>query len=372
MIDTKKRRSIEIYEDYWSLTVGHTDYFTRDTTSFKVLKLLNKFVNDNDKALKRGDSRYNELQKKVLLVSPKNAGTQASKEQSIRKEINQFIKIGFLEPGLVDSHFLTQKFLDASTIKKKQRIFSQILKDRAKFKCSVTNSEDTRNHMQFFLRTLEEVGKINLKDDVQGLMMCDISNIKKGFLTRDELNSYIAKSRNIDLLDRKYNQHAFLKNFLKKMIDLKEINNEVYFIEDANDIFKNIDLNEVRDNYQHRLWVRDLKEVANYKCMVDRFSSRGTGSHIKPWKDCRDQGTIETEAWDINNGIYLNKKLDDLFDKGLISFDQNGLIIVINKINNFNAEEIKNLKNQRLHKDFINPERMEYLRYHNKKWSLNK
>ena len=137
MIDTKKRRSIEIYEDYWSLTVGHTDYFTRDTTSFKVLSLLNKFVNDNDKALKRGDSRYNELQKKILLVSPKNAGTQASEEQSIRKEINQFIKIGFLEPGLVDSHFLTQKFLDASTIKKKQRIKKMI----GELKALVINDE---------------------------------------------------------------------------------------------------------------------------------------------------------------------------------------------------------------------------------------
>ena len=119
MTETKKRRSIEIYEDYWSLTVGHTDYFTKDTPSFKVLKLLNDFVDNNDKPLKRGDPRYHELQKKVLLVSPKNAGTQDSKEQSIRKEINQFIKIGFLEPGLVDKHFLTQKFLEASTIKKK-------------------------------------------------------------------------------------------------------------------------------------------------------------------------------------------------------------------------------------------------------------
>tara|TARA_B100000676_G_C18061317_1_gene837965 strand:- start:18 stop:1133 length:1116 start_codon:yes stop_codon:yes gene_type:complete len=370
MTETKKRRSIEIYEDYWSLTVGHTDYFTKDTPSFKVLELLNEFVNNNNNFLKRGDPRYNDLQKKVLMISPKNAGTQASKEQSIRKEINQFVKIGFLEPGLVEKHFLTQKFLEAGTIKKKQRIFSQVLKDRAKFKCSVTDSEDTRNHMQFFLRTLEEVGKMNLKDDVQGLMMCDISKIKKGFLTREELNSFITKSQDINLLDRKYNQHTYLKNFLKKMIDLKEINDEVYFIEDANDIFKNIDLHEVRDTYQHRLWVNELKEVAHNKCMVDRLSSRGTGSHIKPWKDCRDQGTIEKEAWDINNGVYLNKKLDDLFDNGLISFDQNGWIIINDKTNNFDDEEKKSLKNQRLHEDFINPERLKYLEYHRKKYDI--
>ena len=69
MTETKKRRSIEIYEDYWSLTVGHTNYFTKDTPSFKVLKLLNDFVDNNDKPLKKGDPRYHELQKKVLLVS---------------------------------------------------------------------------------------------------------------------------------------------------------------------------------------------------------------------------------------------------------------------------------------------------------------
>ena len=38
MTETKKRRPIEIYEDYWSLTVGHTDYFDKDATSFKILK----------------------------------------------------------------------------------------------------------------------------------------------------------------------------------------------------------------------------------------------------------------------------------------------------------------------------------------------
>ena len=369
MTETKKRRSAEIYEDYWSLTVGHTDYFTRDTPSFKVLRLLNEFVEHNHNPLKRGDPRYNELQKQVLLVSPKNAGSQASKEQSIRKEINQFIKIGFLEPGLVEKHYLTDKFLESSTIRNKQRIFSQVLLDRAKFKCSVTDDDDKRNHIQFFLRTLEEVGKISLKEDVQGLMMCNISNIKKGFLTKEELNSYRTKAQNIDLLDRKYNQHAYLKNFLKKMVDLKEVDNEVYFIEDANDIFKNVDLNEVRDNYRQRLWVADLKEESGNRCMVDRVSSRGTGSHIKPWKDCRNQGTPE-KAWDLNNGLYLNKKLDDLFDNGLISFNDDGLIIFNKKINKLGNEEVEKLKNQRIHKDFINPERLKYLEYHRKKYDI--
>ena len=40
MSNTKKRNAKEIYEDYWALTVGHTDYFDKDAVSFKILKFL--------------------------------------------------------------------------------------------------------------------------------------------------------------------------------------------------------------------------------------------------------------------------------------------------------------------------------------------
>ncbi len=47
-------------------------------------------------------------------------------------------------------------------------------------------------------------------------------------------------------------------------------------------------------------------------------------SHIKPWRVCRSG----TERLDGNNGLLLAPHVDRLFDKGLISFEDNGTILV--------------------------------------------
>ncbi|MCR5076902.1 MAG: HNH endonuclease [Prevotella sp.] len=45
-------------------------------------------------------------------------------------------------------------------------------------------------------------------------------------------------------------------------------------------------------------------------------------SHIKPWKDCRNE-----ERLDVYNGLLLLPNFDRLFDKGYISFKDNGTVI---------------------------------------------
>lgn len=50
-------------------------------------------------------------------------------------------------------------------------------------------------------------------------------------------------------------------------------------------------------------------------------------SHIKPWKDCDNE-----ERLDPNNGFLLCSIHNDLFDKRLISFKDNGRIIISNTI----------------------------------------
>lgn len=46
-------------------------------------------------------------------------------------------------------------------------------------------------------------------------------------------------------------------------------------------------------------------------------------SHIKPWKVCTN-----TERLDSSNGVLLSALVDRLFDKGLISFSEDGTVIV--------------------------------------------
>ena len=387
MTETKKRRPIEIYEDYWSLTVGHTDYFDKYATSFKILKYLSDRIDKNSNAIYKGDGQFYTLQDEILKISPKSpSSSKVDQIASTRKEINQFVKIGFIEPHHSGKSSLTDDFLSAKTEKKKQRIFSQILLDNSKFKCSTTDSKDPRNHMTFFLRTLEENGKLfltsrkkpipNDRDDIQALMMYDISKSNKGYLDRDELDFYYKKALQIDFQERKYNQCGYFKNFLRKMIDLRVFNNpenkqtEAYFKTDADSIFGKMDPEfKKRDNYKHRLWVDDLKSEANEKCMVDRISIRVTGSHIKSWEDCRNQGK-EEEAYNVNNGILLNKELDDLFDNGLISFSEEGVILFTKNSDKLGSDKKDQLKNYKLDRNFINSERLKYLEYHRKKYDI--
>lgn len=51
-------------------------------------------------------------------------------------------------------------------------------------------------------------------------------------------------------------------------------------------------------------------------------------SHIKPWKDASD-----FEKLDGNNGLFLAPHVDHLFDKGFISFDDDGRLLISDRIN---------------------------------------
>jgi hypothetical protein len=50
-------------------------------------------------------------------------------------------------------------------------------------------------------------------------------------------------------------------------------------------------------------------------------------SHIVPWSECNDK-----ERLDVENGILLSPNIDSLFDKHLVSFNDNGQMIVSNKL----------------------------------------
>ena len=66
-----------------------------------------------------------------------------------------------------------------------------------------------------------------------------------------------------------------------------------------------------------------------YKCAVTGFGNTKIliASHILPWKDARDEQRL-----DVDNGILLSPAYDALFDKNLISFENNGKIILSNSI----------------------------------------
>jgi len=100
-----------------------------NATSIKVLRVISKFIDDRGQKDILIPEEYYSLQKKVLEVSPKNSSDEKSNLQSIRKEINQFVKLGFVDHQLRKKHPLTNIFLksfdDNETYIRRQKITIQ-------------------------------------------------------------------------------------------------------------------------------------------------------------------------------------------------------------------------------------------------------
>lgn len=80
-------------------------------------------------------------------------------------------------------------------------------------------------------------------------------------------------------------------------------------------------------------------------------------SHIKPWKDSDNQ-----ERLTPFNGLLLTPDYDFLFDKGYVSFLENGSILISNRLDGF-ARKVFDVKDDlRLRRVF--PENKEYLDFH--------
>jgi hypothetical protein len=70
---------------------------------------------------------------------------------------------------------------------------------------------------------------------------------------------------------------------------------------------------------------RERVQTIETKCRVTgvKASELLIASHIKPWR-----GSDPDERLNGNNGLFLSPHIDKLFDKGLISFEKNGSMLV--------------------------------------------
>jgi predicted restriction endonuclease len=80
-------------------------------------------------------------------------------------------------------------------------------------------------------------------------------------------------------------------------------------------------------------------------------------SHIKPWKDC----TTHEERLDVYNGLLLSPNMDALFDKGFISFTDEGEIMISPQLQN---ETFENLGGDEKMTIQFEDEHLLYLDYH--------
>lgn len=97
-----------------------------------------------------------------------------------------------------------------------------------------------------------------------------------------------------------------------------------------------------------------------YKCAVTNFNKLDIliASHIVPWSKATDH-----ERLDVNNGLLLCPTYDALFDKHLITFDNNGKIILSDQIEHAAYQKIGVTGKEQIHD--LSRYNVQYLERHN-------
>lgn len=91
-------------------------------------------------------------------------------------------------------------------------------------------------------------------------------------------------------------------------------------------------------------------------------------SHLKPWRDSN-----EKEKVDSKNAILLSSIFNDLLDKGLMSFENNGKIIFSSKLSDYTKTHVKNqIKNSKYFLKIRENTNKNYLEFHRKNIFKNK
>lgn len=358
--------STQIYEKYWKLTLEYTDFHDE-----KFLKTLQYIVDKIDMLHTCGTYHYNRLdyqalQEEILAAVPKTSAKKSHQLASTRKAINQCVKLGFINPFLQSYHENTKDYLNAKSNRKRNTLLSKIVYSNAKFNCSLTQNHDW-SQINFLIKTLEETGSLS-QEEIVALMLVDLSTIGKGYVTKEELARYVSRAREIGFTKRKYNQIGYLKNLLKKLDEIVFVKNMLFFAEDTDVVLaETMKTTSVkRDGYLHFIYKNQLKEESSeqmdgkVKCMLENLAYPSlVASHIKPFSKSNEQ-----EAYDPNNGLLLSRSMDILFDRGYITFKDDGTLMCSPLLD---SDVISYLARYRLNPSFINTERRKYLHHHRTK-----
>lgn len=372
---TKKRRDVEVYENYWKFTAAHLDI--TGTKFNNCLNVIVRFIDKNREALKENAQNsghfsdsplYKALQQQIVDISDFKGGDATL---SARKVINQFVKIGFVYPLLVGYHPLVKSFLLADKKEKKEIIFSKIFYESSSLASDVTLDRRELRHVNFLLKTLDKNGSLD-KKDIMALMVTDISNYSAGYLSREQLDMQYRYAKVCGFDERKYNQIAHLIGYLKRFVDLKYDKNaeRFWFADDPQIADRDFDESYARDGVKHRIYKEELKEESRSiygeaVCYLDKKPYKSLiASHIKACADCLKEHR-EDQAYDVNNGLLLSPTADSYFDKKDISFADDGSILIGRDVAEAVRADFRKLK---LDPIVLNARRREYLEYHRRQF----
>lgn len=367
-VKTKIRPAQEIYEEYCKITLAYSDiHGEKFINALRVIMEDIKLRNFKEAS----STEFKELNKKVWNVNPVYG---KDPDASIRKAINQFSKLGFIEPRLNNYHEYTPKYINSNSDEYRKVLFSIVVTENSKFTTSYKNYNKpgaNNNYIPFITKTLMRAGELN-KKQIIGLLTVEPMEYKEGYININTLNSKSEIAEKEEFFEKKYNQVRFFQQILgrlenfsysptqEKLLGFKSDHDKKYKKEILN---KKIPREAKKDRVAYKkIELENLRITGNRKiCMVQNIEFPTIiHSHIK-----RSKLSDFEEKYDPKNLLILSSEIDTPFDRGDISFDDEGNIMFADNIkSDFNAK----FKDYKLNKVFIDKERKIYLKWNRDNW----
>lgn len=116
---------------------------------------------------------------------------------------------------------------------------------------------------------------------------------------------------------------------------------------------------EVRQRVGQDLYRKALMKYWNGACAITGITNPVflRASHAKPWRDATDR-----ERLDVHNGLLLAAHLDIAFDQGFIAVDDDGMVLVSDRLSHREREVLRLDVPRRI--EGIRAEHMPYLAWH--------
>ncbi|MBR1687277.1 MAG: HNH endonuclease [Prevotella sp.] len=230
-------------------------------------------------------------------------------------------------------------------------------KNQADFYEYLTNSRDINNHSRTnymswfkFLSQSYSIDKTLTADDIEDILTSEKAKQphRDKYQTKRDISNFRAMLRKF----RDFAQSDFLK--IKEDTILKEVE----AVKQAPQLTVTEKESIIRARVGQGIFRLRLIDYwqgcAIYGKMGVTFLQ---ASHIKPWRN-----STNSERLDVYNGLLLLPNYDKLFDRGYISFDRNGKIVVSPFLEEFDRKALDIRLDLRLRK--MEPEHQDYLAYH--------
>ena len=230
----------------------------------------------------------------------------------------------------------------------------------------------------------EEFTEIELTQAVHGLGVstdADFSKLRKNMFKNDQLFLLIEKNKNtknLFIMPVKNPRFFTIIGETNEAWESYQVKQNQRIDRLANqyiEVQEEIASRQYQDRWRNLLaeemmnfTTQDREVFCPFTFISSDFDNVGTlyrASHIKGYSEC-----AEHEKYDLNNGLLLVANADALFDKHLISVDEDKNLLFSFLIRNDAILKQKLLLNQQIFKDVLNEERMSYLAVHREKFRL--